>query len=116
MNSKGLLKLKNCFRDLGKKAFCHSFWFFLTLLFIDLAIGAVLLWQFVLSPENQEQSIAQNPLTINKALIDKFSQDWLDREKTFEESQRQSQADIFVGFRIAQSSQSATSTATSTQR
>lgn len=116
MNNKGIIKLKNCFWALVKKAFYHSFWFFLILLSIDLAIGAILLWQFVLSPESQEKSIVQNPLTINKTLIDKFSQDWLDREKTFEESQSQSQPDIFVGFRVPQIPPTpATSSPTSSQ-
>lgn len=113
--NKELAKIKVISQKIGRKIFTRPVLFFLLLIAIDLIAGAILLWKYVLSPENKEKAAVQTPLMLNKAFLDKFSQDWALREESFNKAESQKYPDIF-NSRVSQiPPASATSSATSSK-
>ena len=89
MNFKEFAKIRTYFQKIGRGIFKRLALFFLILLVIDLIIGAVLLWSYILSPTIKGRTAVPTPLMLNKAFLDRFSQDWALREENFNKVESQ---------------------------
>ena len=77
------------------KKFSQNLWLFLVfLLILDLLFGGIFFWKYYLQAKAREVQRAAY-LRINQALMERFSEEWAQRERIFQQAETKEYPNLF---------------------